>query len=169
MAPQNKNSWESKLSSIEDLESMGQRLDLPLKAIEDVSILAEPVQVGNLLLPNSLCVHPMEGADGTLDGRPGELTLRRYQRFAAGGAGLLWVEAIAVVPEGRANPRQLWLNENNKAAFSEMIEMIRATASESMGPTHAPVVVAQLTHSGRYSKPRGKADKHIKVEVLIMT
>jgi 2,4-dienoyl-CoA reductase-like NADH-dependent reductase (Old Yellow Enzyme family) len=163
MARKKNKNWESGPNSIEELESMGRRLDLPVKAIEDVSILAKPVKAGNLRLPNSLCVHPMEGADGDTDGRPGELTFRRYKRFAAGGAGLLWVEAIAVAPEGRANPRQLWLNKKNKAAFAEMIAMIRAAAAESMGPTHRPVIVAQLTHSGRYSKPNGKAEPLIAV------
>ena len=54
----------------------------------------------------------MEGCDGTLDGQPGELTLRRYRRFGAGGAKLIWGEAAAVVEEGRANPRQLLVNES---------------------------------------------------------
>jgi 2,4-dienoyl-CoA reductase-like NADH-dependent reductase (Old Yellow Enzyme family) len=163
MAQEKNKNWESKLNSIEELESMGHRLDLRIEAIEDVSILAEPVKAGNLWLPNSLCVHPMEGADGDADGKPGELTLRRYKRFVAGGAGLIWVEAIAVMPEGRANPRQLWLNEKNKAAFAEMISMIRDTAVESMGANHNPVIVAQLTHSGRCSNPSGKAEPLVAV------
>ena len=79
---------------------------MQIEATDDVSILAKPVQAGGLLIPNSLAVHPMEGCDGDSQGRPGKLTLRRYERFAAGGAGLLWVEATAGVPEGRANPRQ---------------------------------------------------------------
>ena len=43
----------------------------------------------------------------TLDGRPGELTWRRYERFARGGAKLIWFEATAVREDGRANTRQL--------------------------------------------------------------
>jgi len=147
--------WEFQLSSIEDLERLGSRLGVRIEAAEDVSILAEPVQAGKLLIPNSLAVHPMEGCDGDSQGRPSELTLRRYERFAAGGAGLLWVEATAVVPEGRANPRQLWLNEKNKDSFRAMVKMTRQTAAESIGPEHKPVIVLQLTHSGRYSKPQG--------------
>ena len=147
--------WEFQLSNIEDLERLGERLDVRLEAVEDVSVLAEPVQVGELVIPNSLAVHPMEGCDGDSQGRPGKLTLRRYERFAAGGAGLLWAEATAVVPEGRANPRQLWLNENNKESFAAMVKRMREVAANSMGPGHRPVIVLQLTHSGRYSKPEG--------------
>ncbi len=145
-----KRMWEFQLGSIEDLERLGERLGVRLEAVEDVSILAEPVRTGKLLIPNSLAVHPMEGCDGDYQGRPGKLTLRRYERFAAGGAGLIWAEATAVVPEGRANPRQLWLNEENKDSFAAMVKMMREVA-----PGHKPVIVLQLTHSGRYSKPQG--------------
>jgi len=149
--------WEFQLRGIEDLKQLSCRLNAPVDAIEDVSILAEPVRAGGLVIPNSLAVHPMEGCDGDSAGRPGKLTLRRYERFAAGGAGLLWAEATAVVPEGRANPRQLWLSENSKEGFAAMIKRMREVAAESMGPEHKPVIVAQLTHSGRYSKPEGVA------------
>ncbi len=149
--------WEFQLGSIEDLERLGKRLGVQIEASEDVSILAEPVELRGLSIPNSLAVHPMEGCDGDLQGRPSKLTLRRYERFAAGGAGLLWIEATAVVPEGRANPRQLWLNEKSKDSFAAMVKIIRQDATEAIGPMHKPVLVLQLTHSGRYSKPKGVA------------
>jgi NADPH-dependent glutamate synthase beta subunit-like oxidoreductase/2,4-dienoyl-CoA reductase-like NADH-dependent reductase (Old Yellow Enzyme family) len=147
--------WEFQLGSIEDLKQLSERLGVQIKAIDDVSILAEPVQAGRLVIPNSLAIHPMEGCDGDSQGSPAKLTLRRYERFAAGGAGLLWVEATAVVPEARANPRQLWLHEKNKDSFRAMVEMIHQTAAEANGPKHRPAMVLQLTHSGRYSKPEG--------------
>ena len=112
--------WKFRLGSIGDLEKLSEELGLSVGAVENVSILAEPVDVGGLVIPNSLAVHPMEGCDGDGEGNPSELTLRRYQRFAAGGAGLIWAEATAVVPEGRANPRQLWLHEGTKDNFAAM-------------------------------------------------
>jgi len=145
--------WEFQLSDIDDLKELSSRLDLHIDAVEDVSILAEPVRVCGLVIPNSLAVHPMEGCDGDSQGRPGRLTVRRYERFAAGGAGLIWAEATAVVPEGRANPRQLWLNEKSKESFAAMVKRMREVAIESMGHKHRPVIVLQLTHSGRYSRP----------------
>ena len=148
--------WQFELNNIDDLKRLGERLGAPVDAIEDVSILAEPVRVGNLVLPNSLAVHPMEGADGDSAGRPEQLTFRRYERFAAGGAGLIWAEAIAVVADGRANPRQLWLNADSKDRFATLIRRTREAAKRN-GADHNPVIVAQLTHSGRYSKPRGVA------------
>src|ERR1022692_1269679 len=62
---------------------------------------------------DAIAIHPMEGCDGDAEGRPSELTWRRYERFARGGAKLIWFEATAVCREGRANPRQLWLHEGS--------------------------------------------------------
>jgi len=103
----------------------------------------------------------MEGCDGDSAGRPGKLTFRRYERFAAGGAGLIWAEAIAVVPEGRANPRQLWLHQNSQDSFAALVSRIHAVAGQNSQLGRRPVVVAQLTHSGRYSKPEGSAQPMI--------
>ncbi|MHC4616641.1 MAG: oxidoreductase [Planctomycetota bacterium] len=149
-----KERWGFRLNSVEDLKQLAAELNVTVGATEDVSILAETVQVGDLVMPNSLAIHPMEAADGGSQGAPGELTFRRYERFAAGGAGLIWAEAIAVVPEGRANPKQLWLNENSRESFAALIRRMRQTAWDSESH-HKPVIVAQLTHSGRYSKPQG--------------
>ena len=150
--------WKFSLRSIGELMRLAEELNCPIEAIEDTSVLAEPVEIGHLHSPNSLAVHPMEGCDGDNDGKPGKLTLRRYRRFAAGGAGLIWAEAIAIAGEARANPRQLWLHDGSKTAIGEMVSMMRRVAAESMGPDHKPVIVAQLTHSGRYSKPQGKSE-----------
>lgn len=149
--------WKFSLGSLEELRSACREHGCTVDSIEDVSILGQSVRAGSLLMPNLLAVHPMEGADGDNEGRPGPLTLRRYKRFAGGGAGLIWAEAIAVVAEGRANSRQLWLNENTKQSFADMVAMMRVAAKDSMGAGHKPVIVAQLTHSGRYSKPDGVA------------
>ena len=146
------------LNTIDDLLSLASELQVEIEAQEDVSCLAKPVQVGNYLIPNSLTIHPMEGCDGDSEGRPGKLTIRRYERFAGGGAGLLWFEATAVVPEGRGNPRQLWLHKDNKDSFAALVKHIHKSAANYCGAKHRPVVIAQLTHSGRYSKPAGKPE-----------
>src|SRR5262249_1789518 len=55
---------------------------------------------------------PMEGWDGTEDGRPSDLTRRRWRHFGLSGAKLIWGgEAVAVRHDGRANPNQLVLKE----------------------------------------------------------
>ncbi|MGD9498224.1 MAG: FAD-dependent oxidoreductase [Armatimonadota bacterium] len=141
----------------EQVEDRLAELGLTLPYIEDVSALARPRQAGPLALPNAIAIHPVEGCDGSAQGAPEGLTRRRYERFARGGAGLIWGEATAVVHEGRANPRQLWLHEATVADFARLIELIRVSAADEFGTDHRPVVIAQLTHSGRYSKPEGFA------------
>ena len=121
--------------------------------IEDTSVLASPLIIGKRTAANRICYQPMEGCDGTRDGAPDELTKRRYMRFARGGAGLIWFEATAVVPEGRANPRQLMLTEENADEFAALVADIKEECLKENG--FLPLIVCQLTHSGRWSKPDG--------------
>ena len=118
------------------------------------SILARKVRVGNFTVGNSIAVHPMEGCDATLDGHPGELTYRRYERFGRGGAKLIWFEATAVCPEGRANTRQLLINRDTLKDLASMLELTRRAHLEEFGTTDDLLEPLQLTHSGRYSVPR---------------
>jgi 2,4-dienoyl-CoA reductase-like NADH-dependent reductase (Old Yellow Enzyme family) len=95
----------------------------------------------------------MEGCDGERDGRPGQLTLRRYERFARGGSGLLWFEATAIEHAGRANPRQLTLTRETLPHFKDMLGCSLDLARQANGADFRPITVLQLTFSGRYAKP----------------
>jgi len=139
--------------NLADLEAKIASLGLDIRLDTDLEPLSRRIRIGALETPNSLAIHPLEGRDSTPDGRPGELTLRRYQRFAEGGAGLIWFEATAVVPEGRASPRQLLLNKENLSAFKELLHRVEQSAVAAYSPAHRPMAVLQLTHSGRSSKP----------------
>jgi len=119
----------------------------------DLTVLASPAQICGHTVHNRLVCQAMEGCDGTATGEPGELTRRRYLRFARGGAGMIWFEATACREDGRANPRQLWLREDNVEAFRELLDEIRREAVAANG--YAPLIIMQDTHSGRYSKPYG--------------
>ena len=88
--------------------------EVPVDAeVEPGGPMAEPLVVrdgsaGERTIGNRLAVLPMEGWDGTADGRPTDLVRRRWRRFGSSGAKLVWGgEAVAVEPAGRANPRQL--------------------------------------------------------------
>jgi len=116
-------------------------------------LLARKVRCGALTAGNSIAIHPMEGCDATLDGRPDELVWRRYERFGRGGAKLIWFEATAVCPEGRANTRQLWITEENLGDFARLLELTRRVHREEWGTDEDLVCPLQLTHSGRYSVP----------------
>lgn len=121
-------------------------VELPLSG--DTAILAQPFDLDGRQIPNRLLAQPIEGFDAEEDGSPSRRSIARYQQLARNGFGTLWMESISVNAEGRSNPRQLWLHKKNLGAFREMLDLVRAAA-----PT-PPYLVAQLTHSGRYSKPR---------------
>ena len=137
--------------SLDDLKQDIARLRVDVPVTADIDVLGQPLDIGGKVAPNRLAINPMEGCDGTEDGRPSELTRRRYVRFAAGGSGLLWYEATAVVDEGRANPRQLMINAEFTEDYAHMLEEA-LVAAKSAG--HArPYNILQLTHSGRNSRP----------------
>jgi 2,4-dienoyl-CoA reductase-like NADH-dependent reductase (Old Yellow Enzyme family) len=124
-----------------------------LPSSDKLNVLDDEVSFGGVTLKNRIAIHPMEGCDGTSDGKPDELTIRRYERFAKSGAGLVWLEAVAILKYGRANPRQLFLDENTKDSFKKLIDDIKNISVKENG--FEPVIIMQATHSGRYSKPNG--------------
>ena len=126
-------------------------VDLPVDdELDPAGALAQPLPVtdgsaGTLEVPNRFAVLPMEGWDGTDDGRPTDLVRRRWQRFAASGCGLVWGEATAVRPDGRANPHQLVIGPDTVDDLAALRQILDPSQ----------VVGMQLTHSGRWSRPAG--------------
>lgn len=55
--------------SLEELRQDLERQGLSLPLSEDLSVLASPLEIYHKVIPNRLCVLPMEGCDGTEDGR----------------------------------------------------------------------------------------------------
>ena len=116
-------------------------------------LLSTPADIYGRKVHNRILFQPMEGCDGTADGAVDELTFRRYMRFSEGAPGIIWFEATAVCNEGRANPRQLYINEHTVGSFKELVSAVKAKSLELHG--FEPIIIVQLTHSGRYSKPNG--------------
>jgi len=65
-------------------------------------------------------------------------------------------EAMAVRPDGRANPNQLIINEQNKKELGELREILVHAHKERYGSADDLVIGFQLTHSGRFCKPNDK-------------
>jgi 2,4-dienoyl-CoA reductase-like NADH-dependent reductase (Old Yellow Enzyme family) len=143
-----------KFKTLESLTAEAARLGTALPLSEKFDVLFQPVTIGTKRCGNRLAIQPMEGCDGTADGRPDELTFRRYVRFGGGGAKLIWGEATAISDEGRANPRQLWLHDGSSAAIEDMIARCRKSHRDACGSDGDLIVGLQLTHSGRYSYRR---------------
>src|SRR6266436_4897031 len=124
------------------------------------SPLAKPVEqvrINGQQIGNRIAIQPMEGWDGTTTGGITENVLRRWQRFGESGAKLIYGgEAMAVRPDGRANPNQLVIVEQNKKDLAELREILVRAHKESYGTTDDLVIGFQLTHSGRFCKPNDK-------------
>lgn len=121
------------------------------------SPLAQTCRVGERLIGNRFAVLPMEGWDGTSDGRPTDLVRRRWQRFGESGAKLIWgCEAVAVRPDGRANPNQLMILPETADDLAAARALLVAQHQASFGRSDDLLVGLQLTHSGRFARPYDK-------------
>jgi NADPH2 dehydrogenase len=118
------------------------------------SPLLATLQRGDLRIGNRIAINPMEGWDGTLDGRPSEYTLRRWRRFGQSGAKLIWGgEAVAVRHEGRANPNQLVIAEHTREGLAQLRAVLIEEHKKVAGSEQGLLIGLQLTHSGRYCRP----------------
>ncbi len=147
----------AQLKTAEDFEKylLENNIKLPFEKSLDKSPFERKIQLkSGKTIGNSWCILPMEGWDCQKDGKPSAHTRRRWEKFAISGAKLLWgCEAMAVVPEGRANPNQLLMNEDNYEAIKELYDFLVATHKNKFGQTDDLVTGIQLTHSGRFCKP----------------
>ena len=140
------------------LASLGLDLcvDLELEHGPD-SPLARPYHRASGLIGNRFAILPMEGWDGTVDGRPTDLTRRRWQNFGRSGAKLIWGgEAVAVRPDGRANPNQLLINDKTLSDITGLRQTLIDAHLSQFGTTDDLLVGLQLTHSGRFARPFDK-------------
>jgi 2,4-dienoyl-CoA reductase-like NADH-dependent reductase (Old Yellow Enzyme family) len=138
------------------LKSLGITLDFDAELLPAPdSPLAQPCRLSDRFPPlaNRFCVLPMEGWDATTDGKLTDLVTRRWQRFGQSGAKLIWGgEAVAVCPDGRANPRQLVINKANAPDLARLRDsLVRAHAAR--WSTDDLFIGLQLTHSGRFCRP----------------
>ena len=142
-----------KLDTVDAFRSHVAQLGVEIPVDDQVDpdgCLAGPVEIADgggttLTAPNRFAVLPMEGWDGTDDGRPTDLVRRRWTRFADSGCGLVWGEATAVRPDGRANPHQLVLDDTTVDDIAALRSLLQPDQ----------VAGLQLTHSGRWSRPDG--------------
>jgi 2,4-dienoyl-CoA reductase-like NADH-dependent reductase (Old Yellow Enzyme family) len=137
-------------------------LSIPLPFDETLSAgpsspLGQALPRNRGVIGNRFCILPMEGWDGTTDGKPTELTRRRWQNFGLSGAKLIWGgEAVAVRQDGRANPNQLVMNDATVGDIAGLRELLVETHQQHFGQTDDLLVGLQLTHSGRFARPHGK-------------
>lgn len=142
----------------EHVRSLG--IDLPCDAeigTGNESVLGQSLTIDDQTIGNRFCILPMEGWDGTRDGRPTDLTEYRWKNFGISGAKLIWGgEAVAVRPDGRANPNQLMINEANLGDLMRLRQILVDAHQERFSTVDDLFVGLQLTHSGRFARPNEK-------------
>jgi NADPH2 dehydrogenase len=131
------------------------------------SPLAKPVShivLNGKTIGNRYAVQPMEGWDGTTTGGVTDDVRRRWRRFGQSGAKLIFGgEAMAVRPDGRANPNQLVICQENERGLAELREILTSAHQERFGDTDDLIIGFQLTHSGRFCRPVDKKRMEPKV------
>ena len=110
-----------------------------------VSALFEPCTLRGVTIPNRVWMPPMcqysAEPEGNLAGVPGDWHFAHYAARAAGGTGLIIVEATAVAPEGRISPYDLGIwNDTQAEAFRRITRFLTAQGT---------VPAIQLAHAGR--------------------
>jgi NADPH2 dehydrogenase len=148
-------SLKSAESFLQHLETLG--VTLPFERTMEhgaAAPLGQRFTLNGTTVGNRFCILPMEGWDGTPDGRPSELTTRRWRHFGSSGAKLIWGgEAFAVRHDGRANPNQLAMNEHAEGDLAGLRQALVDAHVARFGGGDDLLIGLQLTHSGRYARP----------------
>ncbi|MEY9947994.1 2,4-dienoyl-CoA reductase-like NADH-dependent reductase (Old Yellow Enzyme family) [Kitasatospora sp. GAS1066B] len=110
-----------------------------------VSALFEPITLRELTIPNRLWMAPMcmysAAGEGPDTGVATDFHFTHLTSRAAGGTGLILVEATAVTPEGRISPNDLGLwNERQQHGLVRVAAGIKS---------YGAVAGIQLAHAGR--------------------
>lgn len=107
-----------------------------------MSLLFEPITLGELTVPNRIWLSPMCQYSVTArDGVPGDWHLAHYGARATGGFGLLITEAAAIRPDGRISPQDcgLW-NDAQADGWARIVEFAHSQDA---------TIAVQLAHAGR--------------------
>src|ERR1035437_1497039 len=102
--------------------------------------LFEPFKLRSVELSNRICVSPMCQYSSN-DGHPSDWHAVHLGSRAAGGAGIVFVEATAVIPQGRITPNDMGIWSD---AHIVTLERLAKIVGE-MGSVPA----IQLAHAGR--------------------
>jgi len=124
------------------------------------SPLARPIEhvsINGKKIGNRYAVQRWKAGNCTTSGGITDEVVRRWQRFGESGAKLIFGgEAMAVRPDGRANPNQLMISEGTKAGLGKLREALLAAHKRRYCQIDDVVIGFQLTHSGRFCKPNDK-------------
>ena len=116
-----------------------------------MSELFTPVRLRGLEVRNRVWVSPMCQYSST-DGLPNQWHLVHLGSFARGGAGLVFTEAAAVLPEGRISPQDagIW-STDQQDAWTGIVDFLHGQGARAG---------IQLAHAGRKASTHAPWDGH---------
>ena len=133
----------------------------------ETDMISAPIPVGKKTAPNRIVFQPMECNDADSSGDPSDLTIKRYRRFAEGGAGIIFSESFTLTTESRARKSQMSITAQNSEGLARLIKEMREVNQDSL-------ILFQLNQTGRLSEaafskvltvyPTGEADIHVLTE-----
>lgn len=105
----------------------------------------EPIQIGNVTVPNRFVVPPMGNNFANTDGSLSERSLRYYEARAKGGFGLITIESTVVCAQAKGGPRKPCLfSDTTVGSFRRVIEACHQYGAK---------VSVQLQHAGPEGNP----------------
>jgi 2,4-dienoyl-CoA reductase-like NADH-dependent reductase (Old Yellow Enzyme family) len=111
-----------------------------------VSKLFSAITLGNRALHNRIVIAPMCQYSAE-QGKATDWHLIHLGQLALSGAGLLFIEATAVTPQGRISPADLGLwSDETEAALARVVQSIRQYSGITLA--------IQLAHAGRKASTR---------------
>jgi len=111
----------------------------------NTQMISTPIRVGKKEAPNRIVFQPMECNDADATGDPSDLSIKRYRRFAEGGAGVIFTESITITSESRARKSQLSITEKNAKGLERLIKEMREVNGDAL-------ILFQLNQSGQLSE-----------------
>src|SRR5438309_3383237 len=113
--------------------------------------LLDPFAIRGVTLPNRIAVSPM-CQYSSRDGYADDWHLVHLGSRAVGGAGLVFTEATAVLPDGRISPQDLGIwKDDHIEPLARIVGFVHAQGS---------VAGMQLAHAGRKASTHRPWERH---------
>ena len=109
-----------------------------------IEVFSRAIAVGGKSVPNRFVVLPTEGNDSDADGAPTARTIERYVNHARGGAGIVFMEAVAISRDARARISQPTLSDKTLEAYKTLVKDFRSANPDAL-------FMIQLDHAGALS------------------
>jgi len=123
--------------------------DAQSNAARESAALLQPLELGSVNLRNRVVISPMQEYAAGPDGLARDFHFVHLGRYALGGAGLVFTEALAVVPEGRLTYSDLGIwNDTQIEPLARIADFLRSQGAAAGPRFFTPDVRHQCSGPG---------------------